>query len=260
MPNRRVTYTFYTVVISAILALFPAPVMAGQVSLAWDLNTEPDIQGYYIYFGTQSGTYDAPGSPLFIEHPQAVTTVTGLKSGLEYFFAMTAVDESANRSLPGGEISGVISEENPPSDTTPPTVSITKPNTGTTVSGNQSVQASASDNVGVVGVQFILDSLNLGSEDTSSPFSALWNTTLYSDGLHTLTARARDATGNQTTSSPVSVTVDNSSPPPPGEGIYVMRQLSKLLSPVGAHRSIPSPSPPQPRDNILPLSSSSVRT
>src|SRR5439155_1387400 len=46
-------------------------------------------------------------------------------------------------------------------DTTPPTVSISSPASGTTVGATISVTASASDNVGVVGVQFLLD----GSED-----------------------------------------------------------------------------------------------
>src|SRR5437763_5348906 len=42
-------------------------------------------------------------------------------------------------------------------DTTPPPVSITSPASGTIVGGTISVTASASDNVGVVGVQFLLD-------------------------------------------------------------------------------------------------------
>src|SRR2546422_5068215 len=51
-------------------------------------------------------------------------------------------------------------------DTTPPTVSITSPASGTTVGATISVTASASDNVGVVGVQFLLDGANLDPEDT----------------------------------------------------------------------------------------------
>src|SRR6266480_7807314 len=45
----------------------------------------------------------------------------------------------------------------PPPDTTPPTVSITSPASGSTVSNTITVTAGASDNVGVSGVQFILD-------------------------------------------------------------------------------------------------------
>ncbi len=71
------------------------------------------------------------------------------------------------------------------------------------------VSANASDNVGVAGVQFLLDGVNLGAEDTSSPYSVSWNTTTVTNGSHTLTAVARDAAGNTTTSTAVGVTVQN---------------------------------------------------
>ncbi|TLY18843.1 MAG: hypothetical protein E6K68_10725, partial [Nitrospirae bacterium] len=99
-----------------------------------------------------------------------------------------------------------------PGDTTPPTVSITAPTSGSTVSGTVTVSATSSDNVGVAGVQFKLDGNNLGAEDTSSSFSISWNTTSASNGSHTLTAVARDAAGNTATSAAVSVTVDNAPP------------------------------------------------
>ena len=52
-------------------------------------------------------------------------------------------------------------------DTTPPTVSITAPASGATVSGTAvTVSATAADNVRVAGVQFKLDGANLGAEDT----------------------------------------------------------------------------------------------
>jgi len=104
----------------------------------------------------------------------------------------------------------------PPPDTTPPTVSITSPASGATVSGTTSVTASASDNVGVVSVQFLLDDgINGSAEATTAPYSVSWNTATASDGLHKITAIARDAAGNSTTSAPVTVTVANNAPPPP---------------------------------------------
>ncbi|HKX73552.1 MAG TPA: LamG-like jellyroll fold domain-containing protein [Candidatus Saccharimonadales bacterium] len=95
-------------------------------------------------------------------------------------------------------------------DGTAPAVSITAPGNSATVSGSSvSVTATASDNVGVVGVQFKLDGNNLGAEDTSSPYAITWDSTAASEGAHTLTAVARDAATNQTTSTTVNVTVDN---------------------------------------------------
>src|SRR5205085_3699144 len=94
-------------------------------------------------------------------------------------------------------------------DITPPTVSITSPANGATVSGTVSVTASASDNVGVAGVQFQLDGANLGAEATAAPYQVSWNTSTTTNGSHTLTARARDAAGNAATSTAVAVTVNN---------------------------------------------------
>ncbi|PYQ06265.1 MAG: esterase, partial [Acidobacteria bacterium] len=97
-------------------------------------------------------------------------------------------------------------------DLTPPTVAITSPSPGATVKGTIPVAPSASDNVGVVGVQFKLDGANLGAEVTVSPYSVSWDTATAADGAHSLSAVARDAAGNTTTSSAVTVTVDNGTP------------------------------------------------
>jgi YD repeat-containing protein len=97
----------------------------------------------------------------------------------------------------------------PPPDATPPTVSVTAPAAGT-VSGIVPVTATAADNVGVVGVQFLLDDLILQAEDGASPYAIAWDTTAaVPNGAHVLKARARDAAGNVTTSAGVSVTVSN---------------------------------------------------
>ena len=93
-----------------------------------------------------------------------------------------------------------------------PIVSISAPAAGATVSGSSvAVSAEASDNVGVVGVQFKLDGANLGAEVTAVPYIITWNTTAAANGPHTLTAAVRDGAGNTTTSSAVSVTVANNS-------------------------------------------------
>jgi hypothetical protein len=81
------------------------------------------------------------------------------------------------------------------SDTVPPTVSITNPANGATVSGTVSVTASASDNVGVTEVRFYIDG-TYKATDSSSPYSYSWDTTGYSDGSHTVRATAYDAAGN----------------------------------------------------------------
>ena len=72
------------------------------------------------------------------------------------------------------------------------------------------VTADADDNVAVVGVQFYVDGVAAGVEDDSDPYALAWDTRTVTNGPHILTARARDAAGNETTSSPVTVNVANS--------------------------------------------------
>jgi thermitase len=94
-------------------------------------------------------------------------------------------------------------------DTTAPTVTLTSPAAGATLSGAVTVNATASDDVEVFGVQFKVDGALLGAEDTAAPYALTWNTTTATNGTHTLTAVARDAAGRQTTATSVSVFVAN---------------------------------------------------
>src|SRR5262249_4673339 len=97
-----------------------------------------------------------------------------------------------------------------PGDAQSPTVAVTGPTAGSTVSGTVPVTASASDTVGATGSQFSLDGKARGGLDPAAPYSANLDTTTLSNGSHTLTATASDAAGNTTTSAAVSFTVNNS--------------------------------------------------
>jgi mono/diheme cytochrome c family protein len=108
------------------------------------------------------------------------------------------------------ETSAAISVTNVPPDTINPTVSLTAPAAGASVSGSITVSANASDNSGVVlGVQFLVDGVNTGVEDTTAPYSITLNTASLANGTHAITARARDASGNMATSAARSLTVNN---------------------------------------------------
>src|SRR5262249_8962817 len=96
------------------------------------------------------------------------------------------------------------------SDTTPPRVAFTSPAAGASLTGSINVAASASDNVRVAGVQFLLDGSRLGAEDVSAPYSVAWDTNTAATGPHPLTAVARDAAGN-TARTTRTVTVANGS-------------------------------------------------
>ncbi len=89
----------------------------------------------------------------------------------------------------------------------PPTVTITNPADGSTVSGTVNVTADASDTQGVTQVEFFVDSVSLGV-DTTAPYSVSWNTTTVADGSHAVKAVATDTIG-QTGADTNTVTVSN---------------------------------------------------
>jgi len=120
---------------------------------------------------------------------------------------LTAVARESNGNQTSSPAVVVLVSNN--ADLAQPTVSITAPGPNATVSGSVNITASASDNIGVAGVQFKLDGKNLGAEKTAPPYSIDWDTKLVTNGSHALTAVARDAAGNQTITSAVTVTVNN---------------------------------------------------
>jgi peptidoglycan/xylan/chitin deacetylase (PgdA/CDA1 family) len=92
-------------------------------------------------------------------------------------------------------------------ESTAPTVSITSPTNGATVTGNIRVTASASDSQsGVASVAFYVDNTLIGTSN-SSPWQVQWNTKRVSAGQHVLTAVATDRAGNRATSAGITVTV-----------------------------------------------------
>ncbi|MEJ1095129.1 MULTISPECIES: PHB depolymerase family esterase [unclassified Pseudoxanthomonas] len=91
-------------------------------------------------------------------------------------------------------------------DSVPPTAALTAPANGANVSGTVAISATASDNVGVDRVEFLLDGALLGS-DSTAPYSLNWNTAAATSGLHSLQARAFDLVDNVGTSAAINVNV-----------------------------------------------------
>lgn len=100
-------------------------------------------------------------------------------------------------------------------DTAAPTVGIGAPVAGATVSGLVAVDVSASDNVGVSRVDFLVNGSKIAS-DTTAPYAFSWDSTAVADGNVSLTAYAYDAAGNYASRS-VSVSVANTVQSPDSE-------------------------------------------
>ncbi len=111
-------------------------------------------------------------------------------------------------------------------DIAAPIVSLFSPGVvgDTILTGAVTLVATAVDDVGVVGVQFQLNGQNIGAEqlvntayqpadsrnwDLMHKYTLSWNSAAVSNGSYLLTAVARDAAGNTTTSDGVRVTISN---------------------------------------------------
>ena len=87
---------------------------ADDVDASWDPNSESDLAGYRIYYGTQSGSYNTNvdvGNATSVE-------IKGLQTNTTYYFVATAYDVAGNESTFSQEVSLFIP---PPSDTQAPT-------------------------------------------------------------------------------------------------------------------------------------------
>jgi arylsulfatase A-like enzyme len=104
-------------------------------------------------------------------------------------------------------------------DDTAPDVVITAPVDGATIAGVTTLAATATDSVGVAGVQFYVDSVAVGAEVTTAPYAISYNADTLANGTIQISAVARDSAGHTTASAPVTVTVNN---PPPRDVVVVI--------------------------------------
>jgi glucose/arabinose dehydrogenase len=179
---------------------------AGTTQATLSLTTNENASCRYattagVAYGSMANTFATSGATTHS------TPVTGLTDGTSYNYFVRCQDPTGNANTDDFAISFSVANP-PPPDLVPPTVSMTAPANGATVSGSVTVSANASDNVAVLGVQFLLNGAPIGAEDTTTPYSMSWNSTSVANGSYQLSARARD-TANQTTSTAVSVTVNN---------------------------------------------------
>jgi chitodextrinase len=102
-------YGFILTVFIFSFLYFSTTAFAGDATLTWDANTESDLAGYRVYFGTASRTY----GPSINVGKTTSYTLTGL-GNQTYFFAVTAYDTTGTESTFSAEVSKTI--------TTPDTV------------------------------------------------------------------------------------------------------------------------------------------
>jgi BACON domain-containing protein/fibronectin type III domain protein len=77
------------------------PTTAGTATLTWSANTEPDVNAYRVYMGTQPGVY---GTPISVGNVTSYT-VGNLTGGMIYYFSVTALNSTGGESLHSAEVS-----------------------------------------------------------------------------------------------------------------------------------------------------------
>ena len=88
-----------------LIMVFCSNALSAQVTLAWDLNTEPDLAGYLVYYGTSSGIYTDS-----IDVNNSLTcTISDLEEGQTYYFAVTAYNYSGHESGFSNEVYQIMS-------------------------------------------------------------------------------------------------------------------------------------------------------
>ncbi|MBC8182337.1 Ig-like domain-containing protein [candidate division KSB1 bacterium] len=113
------TTRFWMQFFTAVFCLFifsalTADLAADELKVTWNKNTEDDLIGYKVYWGTSSRTY----SNNFYVGTDTTYMVPDLSQGNEYFFAVTAIDTANNESAYSDEVSYSLAA----SDETPPTL------------------------------------------------------------------------------------------------------------------------------------------
>ncbi len=100
-PIRRMRVLVLRIAICLFVGIIASNAFAAQVTLAWDPNTESDLAGYKIHYGTASNNY----SVHLDVHLVFSYTVLGLMAGQTYYFAASAYDISGNESGFSAEVS-----------------------------------------------------------------------------------------------------------------------------------------------------------
>ena len=97
---------FFSVLLLALLISVWA--RAEQVTLAWDANTESDLAGYRVHYGTASGSYTTSVDV----HKVTTSSIGTLTAGQTYYFAVTAYDASGNESGYSNQVSYSVATAN----------------------------------------------------------------------------------------------------------------------------------------------------
>lgn len=104
--------------VAIVAALWTMPVLSASVTIAWDPNPQPSVEGYVAYIRTAGST----NSQSFDVGTNTTHTFGNLTAGVSYVFEITAYNNDGIESAPAGNIqytvpaTGATIETNTPAD------------------------------------------------------------------------------------------------------------------------------------------------
>lgn len=171
------------------------------INLNWNAASDNiGVAGYDVYrngalltsIGATTSYTDTPVSPSFT-----------------YNYQVQARDAAGNFSA-----RSTVASATTPADTTPPTVTLTSPESGATVYGIVTLSANATDNAAIGHVDFLVNNQVVGTVE-EPPYAVNWDSTTVPGGSVTIAARAVDIASNVSAESSRTVIVNNSVTPTP---------------------------------------------
>jgi hypothetical protein len=191
--------------------------VSGTVTVAG--TASDDTQVAKVELSVDGGPYQAAqGTASW----SAAVDTSGYPNG-SHTLKARATDPSGNVGLTSETV--VVSN-----DLAPPSVAVTAPAAGATVSGSVPVSGTAADDVSLAKVELSVDGGGYQAAQGTTSWTSTVDSTKLANGSHTLTARATDGAGKTSTAA-VTVSVSNSTPSGGG---------SQLVTPEGVKIDVAS--------------------
>ena len=107
IPSFVIKNVFRPAAAVSIIILLPVIACGAELTLAWDANTEADLRGYILYYGTSSRNYshsiDVGNTTQY--------TISDLQEGVTYYLAAKAYDYDDNQSGFSAELVHTIASQ-----------------------------------------------------------------------------------------------------------------------------------------------------
>jgi len=179
-------------------------VSCAQLDLAWDANTEEDLDNYNVYRSTTSGgPYDLVASPITNSYSDV-----GLTASTTYYYVVSAVDTSGNEGEKSVEASGMTSADNLGPVTSDVVADPNPTNGATLVTLTAKGDDSTTGNSNIVAAEYFVDTVGTDGSGTSMSASdgtfdsptegvtASIDVSAWAVGQSTLYVHGKDAAGN----------------------------------------------------------------